>query len=201
MIKSVSESQEEILNSIKALYFNGKEYECDITYGNGAFWKHIKAPKMKYDITPLKPGVIKADSTNLPISNGVLNNVVYDPPFITYVKAGRLHNSIMSKRFGGYYSYDDLQKNYTETLVEVNRVLKRKGLLVFKCQDLIHNHKMHSTHVNIICWADYFGFNLVDLFILMAKHRMPVLTKMNSNNWTQKHARIFHSYFLVLEKR
>ena len=36
---------------------------------------------------------------------------------------------------------------------------------------------------------------LADLFVLPAKHRLPSPNRAG----TQKHARIFHSYFLVLE--
>jgi hypothetical protein len=57
MIKSISDNQEEILRSIQELYLNGRDFECDITYGNGAFWKNIKAPELRFDITPLKEGV------------------------------------------------------------------------------------------------------------------------------------------------
>jgi DNA modification methylase len=78
-------------------------------------------------------------------------------------------------------------------LIECFRVLKNKGIMVFKCQDIIHNHRLHSTHVNVINWANGF-FRLKDMFILNAKHRMPM-----PNQKTQKHARIYHSYFLILE--
>jgi len=77
----------------------------------------------------------------------------------------------------------------------MHRVLKKKGIMVIKCQDIIHNHKMHCTHVNVINWAAGM-FRLKDLFVLPAKHRMPSPNRKG----VQKHARIFHSYFLVLEK-
>lgn len=202
MIKSVSESQDEILKAIQELHLNGNDYECDITYGNGSFWKNIKAPELKFDITPLHKGVIQASSTSLPLKDNSLNNVVFDPPFITYIKGGRNHNSVMSKRFGGYYSYKDLLNHYNDTITEAQRILKPKGKLIFKCQDIVHNHQLEPTHSKVIVIASAcHSFRLVDMFILVAKHRMPVRTKMNANGWTQKHARIYHSYFLVFEKR
>jgi tRNA G10 N-methylase Trm11 len=200
MIKSVSENQNDILNAIKELHLNGKEYQCDITYGNGSFWKHINPPKLKFDITPLQKDVTKASSTNLPLSNNSLDNVVFDPPFITYVKKGRNHNSVMAKRFGGYYSYEELIEHYEGTIIETHRVLLKKGKLIFKCQDIVHNHSLKVTHANVIMLAEENGFKLVDMFVLIAKHRMPIRNKMNQNNWKQKHARIYHSYFLVFEK-
>ena len=82
-----------------------------------------------------------------------------------------------------------------KALAEAHRVLKPGGVLVFKCQDVIHNHKMHATHVNVCNWAEYEGFRLLDLFVLPAKSRMP-----GPQKGTQRHARVFHSYFLVFVK-
>ena len=43
-IKSCYESQDEILNAIQKLYCQDG-FECDLTYGNGVFWKNITRPK------------------------------------------------------------------------------------------------------------------------------------------------------------
>jgi len=40
-------------------------------------------------------------------------------------------------------------------------------------------------------------FRLKDLFVLPAKHRLPSPNRVGK----QKHARIFHSYFLVFERK
>lgn len=193
MIKSTSYDQAEILQSIVDLHCP-EGFDADITYGNGQFYKNVKEPKLKFDIQPLMDDVVEACSTNLPLENNSIASAVFDPPFLTYIKAGREHNSIMAKRFSGYYTYAELEKHYDATLNEAHRVLKDKGILVFKCQDIIHNHKMHSTHNSVINWANQKGFRLKDLFILCAKNRMQV------TKGQQKHARIFHSYFLVFEK-
>lgn len=195
IIKSIYDNQDEILNAI--LHLHCKDgFECDLTYANGAFYKNINKPKYKFDIDPQNNETIKSCSTNVPVENSILNNVVFDPPFLTYIKNGRENNSIMGKRFSGYYRYDELEIHYKNTLKETNRILQKNGLLIFKCQDIIHNHKMHSTHINVVNWANKFNFRLKDLFILQAKHRLP----SPNRNGTQKHARVFHSYFLVLEK-
>lgn len=195
--RSVYFDQTEILKAIIALHCP-QGFECDITFGNGKFYDSIKAPAFKFDIDPQVDGVKQASSTSLPIESGSLSNVVFDPPFLTYVRAGREGNGsmIMAKRFAGYWRYDELATHYQQTLEEVNRILSIGGILVFKCQDIIHNHKMHCTHANVIQWANNYGFRLRDLFILPATHRLPSPNRAGS----QKHARIFHSYFLVLEK-
>lgn len=200
-VKSCYESQDDILNAIQKLYCP-EGYHCDLTYGNGVFWKNIKRPSICCDVDPKADFVRKESSTATTIDSNALSNVVFDPPFLTYIKNGRGHQNggvIMSKRFGGYYSYDDLENHYDESLKEMSRILKNNGKLIFKCQDIIHNHKMHPTHCMVINMAEKYNLRLLDMFILVANHRMP-MPQEKMPNYKQKHARIYHSYFLVFEK-
>lgn len=197
VIRSVSESQDEILRSIITLHCPDG-FQCDVTYGNGAFWKNIQRPELCFDIEPQSPVAVQADSRNLPLPPSSLSSVVFDPPFLTYVRNGREHKDgkvAMTARFGGYYTYKELEDHYRDTVSELWRVLKPGGILVFKCQDIIHNHRMHCTHFNVISMAAIEGFRLKDLFVLVAKHRMP-----GPQKGQQRHARIWHSYFLVFQK-
>lgn len=197
VIKSVSDNQDEILQGIIALHCP-HGFECDVTYGNGVFYKNISQPKYKFDIDPQMEDVVEASSHNLPLESNTINSIMFDPPFLTYIKEGREGNSnmIMSNRFSGYWSYDQLSDHYRATISEASRLLKKKGIFVVKCQDIIHNHRIMPTHYNVIEWANVFNFRLKDLFILTAKHRLPAPNR----NGKQKHARIFHSYFLVFTK-
>ena len=200
MIPSVNYSQVEILKSIMELC--GIERFCaDVTYGNGKFYGEIERPGFTSDISPQVPGVHGCSSSSLPVVDSTFKSLVFDPPFLTYVRAAREGNGsmIMAKRFGGYWRYDELEKHYRETLIEAHRVLDKKGIMVFKCQDIIHNHKMHCTHINVMEWSKGL-FRLKDLFILPVKHRMPIPQQAGTKKKVQKHARIFHSYFMVLEK-
>lgn len=196
-IKSISDNQDEILNNIISLHCPDG-IECDVTYGNGVFYKNIKQPIFKFDIDPQCDDVDEASSDCLPLADRCINSIMFDPPFLTYVRQGREGNGnmIMSNRFAGYWTYDELSDHYQNTIVEAQRVLKKNGILIVKCQDIIHNHKMHCTHVNVIDWAEWNEFRLLDLFILAAKHRLPAPNRKGK----QKHARIFHSYFLVFKK-
>lgn len=193
--KTVYENQTDILTAILALHCPAG-FECDVTFGNGAFYKDLKKPRLCFDLDPQCPGVRKSCSTALPIKSGTLQNVVFDPPFLTYIRSGRNHNSIMAKRFSGYWTYKELEDHYRGTIHEVERVLIPQGIFIIKCQDIIHNHKLMPTHINVVSWCNERGLVLEDLFVLTAKHRMPVNTK-----GTQQHARIYHSYFLVFKKK
>lgn len=200
MIKTVSDNQQQILSDI--LHLNElTEFDADITFGNGNFYKEVPIPQFKYDIDPQVEGVAKADSTKLPVACNALRSVVFDPPFLTYVRNGRSGNGsmVMSNRYGGYWRYDELEDHYKKTITEVHRILKAKGIFVFKCQDIIHNHKMHPTHINVVNWCEGL-FRLKDMFVLTAKNRIPVPQTKGVAKRVQRHARIHHSYFLVLEK-
>ena len=200
MIRSVYYCQHEILKSIMQLC--GIERFCaDVTYGNGGFYKEIPEPVFKFDISPQVDGVTERSSSNLNLIDNQIKSLVFDPPFLTYVRAAREGNGnmIMAKRFGGYWKYSELETHYRETLIEAYRVLNKKGIMVFKCQDIIHNHKMHCTHLNVMEWSKGL-FRLKDLFILPVKSRMPIPQQQGTKKKIQKHARIFHSYFMVLEK-
>ena len=198
--RSVCENQNDILTAILAMHCP-EGFDADLTFGNGSFWKKHTRPRLCFDVTPLHEGVIQATSCALPRDAESLQNVVFDPPFLTYVKNGRDHNSkvAMTARFGGYWTYGQLTEHYTGTLDECARVLRKGGKVVFKCQDVIHNHRMHCTHANVIQWGIERGFRLRDLFVLAAKSRMPMPTP-KSGKYSQRHARVWHSYFLVLEK-
>ena len=197
-LRSLYDNQDAILSAIRELYLP-EGFQCDITFGNGAFWKNIAGPELKFDLSPQVKGVITADSTAIPLRDNSLQNLVFDPPFLTYIRNDRIGNGnmVMAKRFSGYWTYQELEDHYKKTLVECARVLLKKGKMIFKCQDIVHNHKFHPTHINVVLWAQECGMYLKDMFILAAKHRLPAPNRAGK----QRHARIFHSYFLVLEKK
>lgn len=174
-------------------------FDVDVTYGNGSFWKRHPAPTFKFDIDPQQDDVVPADSGALPLKDSSVASVMFDPPFLTYIKQGRGHNSVMGKRYSGYWSYDQLAAHYTGTISEAHRILQPKGIFVIKCQDIIHNHRMHATHINVVKWAEG-KFRLKDLFVLAAKNRMPMPETEGAKKRVQKHARVHHSYFMVMEK-
>jgi len=90
----------------------------------------------------------------------------------------------------------DLWTFYFLAMQNIYRVLLPGGWLIFKCQDGVLSGKNNFTHAEIYKMATYLCFKPVDLFILLAKHRMT-----DPTHKVQKHARKFHSYFWVFKKR
>jgi len=180
---------------------------ADVTYGKGCFWKTI--PQEAYDVkaTDIKDGI---DCRNLPYKNGEIDCVVLDPPYIEgfYRRDKKqLAGTQSHVNFRTYYGNHSATKSiakyhgavremYLESSREAYRVLRKKGVLVIKCQDEVSANKQWLTHVEVINDCTDLGFYIKDLFIVVRTNR-PIC----SNIHKQAHARKNHSYFLVMEKK
>lgn len=203
LIKSVSYNQGEILQNILKLYVPSGQIDCDCTYSKGNFYKEtgVPQPLYKFDINPQVSECQWGDSRQLPFEDSSLNCVVFDPPFLA-TKGPSLKansnplNNQLANRFGVYPTERELFQFYNDSLSSIYRVLKPHGILIFKCQDKISSGKQILSHVRIINEAERLGFVMQDLFVLLAKSRL-VADWQRQN---QKHARKYHSYFIVFEK-
>lgn len=195
MIKTTSYDQEEILANIIKLYCPAGFY-LDPTYSKGAFYKSGKIPQpiIKSDLFPQDEGICCFEASKIPLSDNSVENIIFDPPFV----AGHTKEKptgIMGERFHGFPYVKDLWAWYDLCIKEHYRLLMPKGYYIFKCQDTVSSGKQHLSHVHIINEAEKAGFYTKDLFILLAKSRI-----IGHNHAIQKHARKFHSYFIVLQK-
>jgi hypothetical protein len=196
IISSIGYDQLKILHDIVGLYCANK-IDCDPTYSIGNFYKSglVPQPRLKFDLTPQVEGVKQADSRHLPLEKESVESIVFDPPFVSGT-ASNGKRGIIKERFSYMRKVKDLWVYYNESMNEFYRVLKPNGILVFKCQDSVEDHKNFFSHCEIMNQALNIGFEPVDVFILMAKNRI-IQKKLNA----QQHARKFHSYFWVFEKR
>jgi hypothetical protein len=199
-VKSISYNQHQIIKWILQLHCEG-DIELDPTYSTGGFYKQgVKEPKYKFDIFPVRPGVIKAAAEDLPIEDNSIKTMIFDPPFLS-TKGKSLDNPTSDaqnktvRRFGCYPTERELFVFYKEAIVEFKRILEPGGILIFKCQDKVSSGKQYMSHNFVINCAEELGFYTKDLFVLLSKNRM--VPKWQTLN--QQHARKFHSYFLVFE--
>ena len=102
---------------------------------------------------------------------------------------------VQAKRFASYYPVAQLLESYRHWITEAYRVLKKDGILCFKCQPTITGSKFLNSPYFSRLIAESVGFDSLDEFILLAKNRL-VSGKIKK----QQHARSFHSYFLVFKK-
>jgi len=134
----------------------------------------------------------------LPLDNESIECQMFDPPFLaTTGKSLKTdEGNIINRRFGVYPSEKELHQFYVDSLLESHRILKKNGILIFKCQDKVSSGKQYMSHVFIMNEAIKIGFYPKDLFILLAKNRIVADWQLKN----QKNARKFHSYFWVFEK-
>ena len=196
VIKTTSYDQLEIIRNILSLHCI-KGIDLDPTYSKGNFYKsgEIEQPRIKSDLISKFDDVITSDACKLDfIEDSSLNSIMFDPPFV----AGHTKQQptgIIGERFHGFPYIKDLWKWYDLCLIEFHKKLNDKGVLIFKCQDTVSSGKQWFSHIHIINKAESLGFYTKDLFILNAKNRL-----IGHNHENQKHARKFHSYFIVFEK-
>ncbi len=196
VISSVGYSDAEIINNIRYLHLKGEPIDLDPTYSTGIIYRGIDEPRFKFDLSPQSSDVVQACCTALPVKSNSIKSILFDPPFI-FGEHGQMKNYNMVKRFTKFKSFDELRYMYKGAMKEFYRVLKKKGILIFKCQDFTDT-KTTITHNYIINWAqgvDVGGFYVKDLFILVYQGG-----RIYNPAQTQRHARKFHCYYLIMEK-
>lgn len=186
---------------ILKLYVSPGSDVADVTYGKGAFWKHVPNGLYNLFATDIQSGV---DCRDLPYADDQLDCVVLDPPYM-HSPGGTAHT--VHKPFETHYrnnsSGNQTDKKYHEAVLdlyfeggkEAYRVLKEKGVLIVKCQDEVCSNRQRFTHIEIIQCYEQIGFIAEDLFIIVRNNRPGV-----SRVVRQVHARKNHSYFIVLWK-
>lgn len=189
LIRSISYDQQEIINNILNLYNNSQPIDFDPCYNLGMFYKdnRVIAPNEKSDIKPLLQGVKKIDVQCLPFEDK-FNCIIFDPPFIVSGKTSK-----MAQRYGAFESVNELKEFYVNSFYSLQRALKKKGLLIVKCQDFVNGRRNYIMLNYVLNLARDLNFKVLDLFILLSKTRPTRIKK-------QQHARKYHSYFVVLKK-
>ncbi len=195
IIKSISKSQNEILQNIVDLHTG--PIEADFTFGNGVFYrKAIARPRFCFDLEPKEKteGVIPANVCHLPLKNEILRSAMFDPPFMARTGPGALLKSRFGELVG---TIKDLWKFYFLAMHEMHRVLKPKGWLIFKCQDGVLSGVNNMTHC--VVWYQALGLGFIDKDLFVLEAATPRM--MHPNHKVQKHARKYHCYFWVFQKR
>lgn len=213
-IKSIGYNQHEMLYNIMQLHNQGKPFDADITYSVGNFYGEfsitngegsteqivIPQPKHRYDVYPQVDGVEKIEPLGpIPLDDDSVDSVVCDLPFVIScgpsLACGKESSNKITRRFSYYYPVSQLLESYKHWLEECYRVLKKDGILVWKCQSVITGSKfMNTPHYSRLI-SEALGFDILDEFVLLAKQRL-----ISGKVKNQQHARSFHSYFIVFKK-
>jgi len=193
-------TNDEVFPQILALHVPRGSIIADVTYGQGVFWKQVDNAAYELRGTDLSSGV---DCRQLPYADGVIDCVVFDPPYM-HTPGGTAHQN--HQNYELYYNNNGSKnacKKYHEAVLdlyfegsrEAFRVLKPGGVLIIKCQDEVCANKQRLTHVEIINELSEVGFVVDDLFVVVRNNKPGV-----SRVLRQAHARKNHSYFLIFRK-
>ena len=213
VLSAVLDNNAEIFPQILDLHVPKKSKVADVTWGKGVFWKNVPAKDYEVLPTDISMGI---DCRNLPYQDTSLDCVVLDPPYMEGFyrkspdnKAGSGKHSAFAEAYSNGDETNGDEDNsgtkkwhaavtdmYFKAGKEALRVLKKKGVLIVKCQDEVSAGKQWLTHVEIINQFEKYGFYTKDLFVVVRNNRPSV-----SRLITQKHARKNHSYFLVFVKK
>jgi len=201
--KSVFENEQELLKAIINIHLGGNNIELDPMYFKGAFYKDgVERPDYYYDINSKICGLAEDGELNKPtvgdarnlhwFKDGKFNNMILDPLFL-FGLHGKAKDYYTSTTMGIYKNFQDLEFDYRALLKEAYRLLKKKGILIFKCQDYTDS-KTTMTHSLVYNWATEIGFYAKDLAILVKPN------KIYNGNLIQRHLRKIHTYFFVFIK-
>lgn len=194
VVKSIQNSDRDILFAIKNMFLGGKNFDLDPCYSSGKFYEDLERPVTKMDKTPQSSDIIQNDLMNgIPLPNNSIKSIVFDPPFM-FGTHGQTKNNIMTKRFTMFDTWGELESMYKKAIQEFYRILVGGGIVAFKCQDYTDS-RTTLTHCFVHNWAIETGFKIEDLFIMAFKGG-----RVWNSNLTQKHARKYHSYWIILRK-
>ena len=213
ILSAVSENNAEIFPQILALHVPLKSKIADVTWGKGVFWKNVSVENYEILSSDIATGI---DCRNLPYQDDSIDCVILDPPYMEGFyrkspdnKAGSGTHSAFAEAYSNGDETNGDEENsgtkkwhaavtdmYFKAGREALRVLRKKGVLIVKCQDEVSAGRQWLTHVEIINKYEEFGFYTKDLFVVVRNNRPSV-----SRLITQKHARKNHSYFLVFVKK
>ncbi len=117
----------------------------DSTWGKGRFWVGTETVRViGLDMSDHGRPHVLGDFTRLPFTDGAVDVVVYDPPYLSDTSTKR--QSIMDRRFSSYRSETEAQATVQAGMREAWRVA-RLGVIV-KVQDHVHA----SRFVDMVGW-------------------------------------------------
>lgn len=194
---SFFDNEQKLIKALLDIHNGGEDIELDPMYNQGMFYKELlNKPKYRFDLNATEKGydAQNGDATNLPLENNSIKCMILDPPFM-FGTHGQTKNNVINKRYTMFDTYAELENCYKGIIEEAHRVLDKKGILIFKCQDYTDS-KTTMVHCLVYQWAIEQGFYAKDMAIL----NLPK-SKIYNGNLKQKHLRKTHCYFWVFQKK
>ena len=193
-VSAIVGTNADLMKNAAQLWIRPTDVILDSTYGRGAFWTKLPGmPTYAHDL--ITDGV---DCRKLPEPDCSCDVVVIDPPYRPTHRSKGFElsgNSLASSYQLGSHSLDtimDVLDLYEGAIGEAERVLKRGGRVLVKCQDLSYDHRLHLVTLDVLRLMTKYYLHFADQFILVNTQRL------TSPKWEeQERARRSHSVLWV----
>lgn len=163
----------------------------DCTANTRRFWRGSSISPICLDINhSVSPDVVCTNQA-MPLSDGSVDVLVYDPPHITdHDTPGS--SKLWVESFGLRGSGDNISGEFRSFVREAKRVLRSDGILLAKLTDSIHNHRFQWVTIDFVQALREAGMTACDCIVKVRKNSM-----MSSKWQKMTHARRFHCYWIV----
>lgn len=115
MIKTVYNSDQEIIKAILELHIKKDRFELDPTFSLGKFYKGLNEPTIKGDLCPQREDVVKMDASYLGLQDNSISSICFDPPFLAGYTTGKT-SGVIGNRFSGFRYMKDVWQFYETAL-------------------------------------------------------------------------------------
>ena len=172
----------------------------DVTHNKGTMWAGLPRPHITMDIDPSHGTDIVGDFADIPLPNGHVEVIVFDPPHLPVSAASAGSSKIYGRRYGitqdgAGRRGDNVSGMFMPFLLEAKRVLTPGGIALCKIADIVHSHRYQWHHVDLINAAMSVGMAPCDMLIKID----PSAGKLMSSKWNkQYHLRKAHCYWVVI---
>ena len=182
-----------LIAAAATLWISDTDKVLDVTYGKGNFWTEFQPEHFtSHDLA-----IDGVDFRNLPESDGSVDVLVFDPP---YIPQGGRDTSTIQDFLSAYGLHDapktdvDLFVWIGEGITEACRVLAPRGRLFVKCADFVHGGKYIPGRHRIVELAELAELEQVDEFVHFSG------TGPQPPRPRQLHSRRAHSFLCVFQK-
>jgi hypothetical protein len=202
MAAQITKRSRDVMDSIMALHVPTGSLVVDLTYGTGGFWS--RQARQLYRVVGMDCDAalgnldLVGSYYQIPLRYDSVDCVVFDPPFGCLSTVNRRDNIQQHYRLAPLRDPDGLLSHYREALINIDRILKSRGIAIVKAQDQVNGGKKHWIINEIIGYAKgtIGPLCLIDQAIQVNLHP-PAQPKGR----TQRHLRQNFTTYLVFRKR